>query len=215
MEAWQFTRSSFYVFLATSVRLSIHISILFIELSDYNAETTTNKYTSEKSLTNYHVTLHIETHNYFGQNTSFLLELKRPSQQVLELSETKNSLCAIRARGWKLRSILHSNEQLIRSRSNQMSNCEIHGLVHKRVCDKSHRRKYTISDNTIDLNWAPYSPLQQPASQLLHAAVRVWRHLRERTVFYNERRLLRQASSAMTLQDFDLPASLNEIYKCE
>ena len=43
----------------------------------------------------------------------------------------------------------------------------------------------------MDLKWAPHTPLQQPASQLLHAAVRGWRHLRERTVFYNERRLLR------------------------
>ena len=41
------------------------IANLFIEISDYNTQTTTNKYISEDSLTNYYVTLHIGTQNYF------------------------------------------------------------------------------------------------------------------------------------------------------
>ena len=112
----------------------------------------------------------------FSQNTSFLLERKRLSQQVLELSETKNSRCAIRAWGWKLRSILRLNKQLVGSQNNQIPICIIHRLVHNNVCDKSNRWKNTISDNTMDLKWAPHTPLQQPASQLLHALVRLWRH---------------------------------------
>ena len=72
---------------------------LFIEVNAYNTQTTANKYISEDSLTNHYVTLHIGTQNYFSQNTSFLLERKRLNQQVPELSETKNSRCAIRAQG--------------------------------------------------------------------------------------------------------------------
>ena len=41
------------------------IANLFIEISSYNTQTTTNKYISEDSLTNYYVTLHIGTQNYF------------------------------------------------------------------------------------------------------------------------------------------------------
>ena len=67
----------------------------------------------------------------------------------------------------------------------------------------------------MDLKWAPHMPLKQPASQLLHAAVRVWRHLHQWTVLYNKRRLVRQVSSAKTLQACDLSASANEIYKSE
>ena len=48
------------------------IANLLIEVSAYNTPTTTNKYISEDSLTNYYVTLHIGTQNYFSQNTSFL-----------------------------------------------------------------------------------------------------------------------------------------------
>ena len=44
---------------------SSQIANLFIEISDYNTQTATNKYISEDSLTNYYVTLHIGTQNYF------------------------------------------------------------------------------------------------------------------------------------------------------
>ena len=40
--------------------------ILFIEVSAYNTQTTTNKYISGDSVTNYYVTLHIGTQNYFN-----------------------------------------------------------------------------------------------------------------------------------------------------
>ena len=129
------------------------IAKLFIEISDYNTQTTTNKYISEDNLANYYVTLHIGTQIYFNssQSTSFLLERKRLGQQVLELCESESCRCEMRARGWKLRSILRLNKQLIGSRNNQIPNCIIHGLVHNNVCDQSNRRKDTISDNTMDL----------------------------------------------------------------
>ena len=41
------------------------IANLFIEVNDYNTQTTTNMYIIEDSLTNYYVTLHIGTQNYF------------------------------------------------------------------------------------------------------------------------------------------------------
>ena len=42
---------------------SSQIANMFIEISDYNAQTTTNKYISGDSLTNYYVTLHMGTQN--------------------------------------------------------------------------------------------------------------------------------------------------------
>ena len=42
------------------------IANLFIEVSAYNTQTTTNKYINEGSVTNYYVTLHIGTENYFN-----------------------------------------------------------------------------------------------------------------------------------------------------
>ena len=130
-------------------------------------------------------------------------------QQVLELSETKNSCCVIRAWGWKLHSILRRNKQLIGSQNNEIPNCIIHGLVHNNVCDKAMSGK--IQSRTSQWIWTgqPHTPLQQPASQLLHATVRVWRHLRKQTY------ARQQALSAKTLQVFDLSASVNEIYWSE
>ena len=74
-----------------------------------------------------------------------------------------------------------------------------------------------IQSRTIQWIWSgrPTRHSNSQPSQLLHAAVRMWRHLRERTVFYNERRLLGQASSAKTLQAYNLSVSANEIYKSE
>ena len=42
------------------------IANLFIEVRAYNTQTTTNKYISENSQTNYYVTLHTGTQNYFN-----------------------------------------------------------------------------------------------------------------------------------------------------
>ena len=55
---------------------------LFIEVSAYNTKTTTNKYFSVDTLTNYHVTLHIGTQNYFNlvKKLLSLLERKRLSK---------------------------------------------------------------------------------------------------------------------------------------
>ena len=48
------------------------IANLLIEVDDYNTQTTTNKYISEDSLTNYYVTLHMGTQNYFNLVKTFL-----------------------------------------------------------------------------------------------------------------------------------------------
>ena len=45
---------------------SSQIDNLFIEVSTFNTQTTTNKYISENSQTNDQVTLHIGTQNYFN-----------------------------------------------------------------------------------------------------------------------------------------------------
>ena len=42
------------------------IANLFIEISDYNTQTATNRYISEDSLTNCYVALHIGTQKYFN-----------------------------------------------------------------------------------------------------------------------------------------------------
>ena len=70
-----------------------------------------------------------------SHNTSFLLERKRMSQQVLQLSETENSRC----------SLLRLNKPLIGSRNNQIPDCVIYGLVRNDVRDNSNRReKYNL-----------------------------------------------------------------------
>ena len=166
---------------------------LFRELSGYSTQTTTtNKYISEDSLTKYYVTWRIATQNYFSQNTLFLLNRKGLSQQVLELSETKISRRAIRARGWIQRLTQRLDKQLIGSRNNQIPNYIIHGWVHNNECGKSNGRE--TRTQTIQWIWIRrrHPPLCQPMSQLSHAAVRVWRHFTWTNCLenYNKRRLL-------------------------
>ena len=80
--------------------------------------------------------------------------------------------------------------------------------MHNGVCAKSNRRENITSDKTVDLNWAPHTLLQQPVPALARGGKSV-------TSLTRANCPLQQASSAKTLQVFDLSASVNEIYKSE
>ena len=69
---------------------------LFIKLSGYSTQTTTNKYIGDESLTQHSNIAQSNTALlYSGQNTNLFLHRKRQSKQFLELSEGEKKQMAV------------------------------------------------------------------------------------------------------------------------